>query len=164
MRKRLLPAPLLSAALIAMWLALNHSLAPGHLLLALFLGLAIPAVLAPLRPVVPRVRHPLAIARLIAVVGHDVIASNIMVLRTVLSGQRHPPASGFVVIPLDMRDPTGITALAIITTAVPGTVWCELARDSSAFMLHVWHAPDEAEFIAEYKRRYEQPLITIFEK
>lgn len=164
MMKRLLPSPLLSLALMAMWLALNHTLAPGHLLLAAFLGLAIPAVLAPLRPVVPRVRHPLVLARLIAVVGHDVVASNIMILRTVLSGQRHPPHSGFVVIPLDLRDPTGITALAMITTAVPGTVWCELSRDNSAFMLHVWHAPDKATFIAEYKRRYEQPLIRIFEQ
>lgn len=163
MRKRLLPAPLLSAALVAMWLVLNRSLTPGHWLLALLLGIAIPAMLAPLRPVVPRVRHPLVLARLIAVVGHDVVTSNIMVLRTVFSGQRHPPHSKFVVIPLDMRDPTGITALAMITTAVPGTVWCELARDGSAFMLHVWHAPDEAAFIANYKRRYEQPLIRIFE-
>ena len=164
MRKRLLPTPLLSAALIAMWLSLNRSLAPGHWLLALLLGLGLPAIFAPLRPVVPRVRHPLVLARLIAVVGHDVIASNIMILRTVLSGEQHPPHSGFVVIPLDMRDPTGIAALAMITTAVPGTVWCELSRDNSAFMLHVWHAPDEAAFIAEYKRRYEQPLIQIFEK
>lgn len=163
MRKRLLPAPLLSAALVAMWLVLNRSLAPGHWLLALLLGIALPAVLAPLRPVVPRVRHPLVLARLIAVVGHDVVASNIMVLRTIFSGQRHPPHSKFVVIPLDMRDPTGITALAMITTAIPGTVWCELARDGSAFMLHVWHAPDEAAFIANYKRRYEQPLTRIFE-
>lgn len=163
MKKRLLPSPLLSAALVAMWLTLNRSLAPGHLLLAVVLGLALPALLAPLRPVVPRVRHPLVLARLIAIVGHDVIASNIMVLRTVLSGERHPPASGFVVIPLQLRDATGLAALAMITTVIPGTVWCELARDGSAFMLHVWHAPDKTEFARRYKQRYEQPLIKIFE-
>lgn len=163
MMKRLLPTPLLSAALVAMWLVLNRSLAPAHWLLAIGLGLALPVLFAPLRPVVPRVRHPLALARLIAVVGHDVVASNFMVLRTILAGDRHPPQSGFVIIPMDLRDATGIAALAMITTAIPGTVWCEVARDGSSFMLHVWHAPDKAEFAANYKARYERPLIQIFE-
>ena len=46
---------------------------------------------------------------------------------------------------------------------VPGTVWCELARDGSALLLHVWDAPDEAAFVAHYKQRYEQPPREIFE-
>ena len=66
-------------------------------------------------------------------------------------------------IPLELRDPSALAALAVITTVVPGTVWCELARDGSALLLHVWDAPDEAAFIAHYKRCYEQPLREIFE-
>ena len=37
--KRLLPTPMLSVALFVMWLLLNQSLSPGHLLLALVFAL-----------------------------------------------------------------------------------------------------------------------------
>lgn len=163
MRRRLLPAPLLSATLIALWLVLNRSLSPGHLLLALLLGVGAPALLAPLRPARPRIRHPLAIARFILAVGHDVLESNLAVFRTLVTRPGHPRHARFVRIPLELRDPTGLAALAMVTTVVPGTVWCELARDASSLYLHVWHAPDEAAFIAFYKQRYERPLIEIFE-
>jgi len=46
---------------------------------------------------------------------------------------------------------------------VPGTVWSELAVDRSAMLLHVWDAPDEADFVARFKARYEAPLREIFE-
>ena len=54
-------------------------------------------------------------------------------------------------------------SLAIITTVVPGTVWSELAADRSAVRLHVFDVDDEAAFVALYKRRYERPLMEIFE-
>lgn len=163
MMKRLLPSPLLTLALAAAWLILNRSLDPGNVILAVVFGVALPALLAPLRPSSTRVRHPWAIVRLIGVVAHDVALSNWMVLRTVVFGRGAPPHSRFVRVPLDLRDPAGITALAVITTTIPGTVWCELARDHSAFLLHVWDAPDEAQFAANYKKRYERPLMEIFE-
>ena len=163
MMKRLFPAPLLSAALIVAWLVLNASLAAGDVLLAVGLGLAVPALLAPLRPARPRIRHPLTVLRLIAVVGRDVLWSNALVLRTLVTRPGRPMHKRFVRIPLELRDPSALAALAVITTVVPGTVWCELARDSSALLLHVWDAPDEAAFIAHYKRSYEQPLREIFE-
>ena len=163
MRDRLLPFPLLSAALVVMWLLLNRSLAAADILLALVLGLGAPALLAPLRPVRPRIRHPWTLLKLILHVGHDVIESNLMVFRTVMFSRDGPTHSCFVRIPLELRDPTGLASLAMITTVVPGTVWFELARDANALYLHVWHAPDKQAFIDFYKRRYEQPLIRIFE-
>ena len=69
----------------------------------------------------------------------------------------------FVIIPLELRDPYGLAALAMVTTVVPGTVWSELALDRSAVMLHVWDVDDEAAFVARYKARYEKPLQEIFE-
>ena len=163
MMKKLLPSPLLTLVLIAGWLVLNHSLSPGQIALAVVLGVGAPVVFAPLRPNVPQIRHPLTVARLVAIVAHDVVASNWMIFRTLVLRREVPPESRFVRVPLDLRDPSGITALAVITTTVPGTVWCELARDHSAFLLHVWHAPDAAQFARDYKARYERPLIRIFE-
>ncbi|MDO5692688.1 MAG: Na+/H+ antiporter subunit E [Pseudomonadota bacterium] len=161
--KRLLPWPLLSLAMIVMWLVLNgFSLGQG--LLGVLFGVGAPALLAPLRPARPRVRHPITVIRLILTVGHDVIQSTIQVFVGVLRDRRQPVRSAYVIIPLELRDPTGLASLTMITTVVPGTVWSELARDSSAMLLHVWDVPDETEFVAFFKRRYEQPLIEIFER
>lgn len=161
--RRALPAPLLSALLLVVWLLLQGSLAATDVLLGVVLALAIPVLSAPLRPLRVRVRRPLAITRLVLVVAHDVIASNANVAVHVLRARRAPPRSKFVRIPLTLRDPSGIATLALITTIVPGTVWTELALDSSAFLLHVFDVEDEAAFAAYYKARYERLLMEIFE-
>jgi multicomponent K+:H+ antiporter subunit E len=51
----------------------------------------------------------------------------------------------------------------MITTVIPGTVWCELAPDHSALRLHVFDLGDEAEFVRHFKERYEHSLQEIFE-
>ncbi len=163
MMRRLFPAPLLSAALVVLWLLLNESWSVGHMLLALLLGLLLPVLFASLRPQQPRIRRPLRVLRLVLLVGRDVLRSNLEVGTGVLRLQQRVPNSAFVTIPLELRDPTGLAALAMITTVVPGTVWCELARDASAVRLHVWDVQDEAAFIAHYKSAYEAPLLEIYQ-
>jgi multicomponent K+:H+ antiporter subunit E len=161
--KRLLPAPLLSIALFALWIMLNASLDAGNLLLAAIVALAAPVICAPLRPLPVRIRRPGVLLRLIAAVAHDVVVSNLLVGWGVLNASRRMPHSSFVVIPLELRDPNALAALAVITTVIPGTVWSELALDRSAVRLHVFDLADEAAFIAHYKSRYEQPLKETFE-
>ena len=163
MIRRILPSPLLTLALIVMWLVLNQSVSPGQIILGVIIGVAAPCLLAPLRPARPRIRHPWILARLILNVGKDVIQSNLDVFRTLLRQSADPVHSRFIEIPLELRDPSALASLAMITTVVPGTVWCELARDSSTVLLHAWNAPDPDAFIAMYKERYERPLIQIFE-
>lgn len=159
--KRLLPAPLLSAALFALWLLLNESLSAAHLLLAALLAVGLPVLMAPLRPMPVRVRRPLVVLRLILAVGHDVVESSLHVALGVLRSRA--PQSAFVTIPLELRDAHALASLAVITTAVPGTVWSELAADRSAVRLHVFDVADPEAFIAYYKHRYERPLMEIFE-
>lgn len=161
--KRLLPAPLLSAALLALWLALAREPSLGQLLLGLVLAVLVPLATAKLRPTPVRVRRPLVVARFIGRVAYDVVRSNVAVAWGVATWFRRPARSRFVVIPLELRDPHGLAALALVTTIVPGTVWSELAMDRSALLLHVWDVDDEAAFVAFYKARYEKPLQEIFE-
>ena len=160
--RKLLPAPLLSAALLGMWLVLNDSASPGHVVLGAILAVALPWIFAPLRPGDPHIRRPLVVLRLIGVVAHDVVASNLEIAWAVLRGSAAPRAA-FVHIPLELRDAHGLAALAIITTVVPGTVWSELAPDRRAVLLHVFDVADEAAFVAHFKDRYERPLREIFE-
>ena len=158
--KRWLPSPLLSLALWALWLVLNDSVAPAHLLLGAFLGWIVPWLVAPLRPLGPPVRRPAVLARLVLRVGWHVILSGLSVARGVMT--QRAPRGAFVVVPLELRDPHALAALAIITTVVPGTVWSELAPDRSTLLLHVFDLDDEAAFIARFKADYERPLKEIF--
>jgi multicomponent K+:H+ antiporter subunit E len=160
--KRWLPSLPLSAALWALWLLLNESLAPAHVLLGLLLGLLVPWMAAPLKPAGGPLRRPLVLARLVGRVVRDVVLSALAVMNGVLRSSRRPPRGSFVTIPLDLHDPHGLAALAIITTVVPGTVWSELAPDRTALLLHVFDLQDEAAFIAHYKSDYELPLKEIF--
>ena len=161
--KRWLPSPWLSAALFALWLLLNQSVAPAHLLLAAAVAVVMPRLTLRLRPPGAPVRRPLVLLRLIAVVGFDVVRSGLEVGMGVLRGGQRPPESRFVLVPLVLRDPHALAALAVITAVVPGTVWAELATDRSALLLHVFDVADDAVFIAHYKGRYERPLQEIFE-
>jgi multicomponent K+:H+ antiporter subunit E len=161
--KRWFPAPVLSLALFAMWLLLNRSLEAGHLLLGAFVGWLMPVLTAPLRPAAGPLRRPLVLARLILVVGYDLVISALQVARGVMQPRSNPPRASFVVIPLELRDPFALAALAVITTNVPGTVWTELAPDRSKLLLHVFDMQGEEEFIRHYKDRYERPLKLIFE-
>ena len=161
--KRWLPEPRLSLALFALWLLLNNSVSAGQLLLGALIGVALPALTRSLRPQRGRVGAPWVALRYVGAVAIDVLKSNLQVARAVLRGRRRPPASRFVIIPLELRDAGGLAVLAIVTMIVPGTVWCELSLDGRRLMLHVFEVTDEAAFITYYKRRYERPLIEIFE-
>jgi multicomponent K+:H+ antiporter subunit E len=161
--KRWLPSPWLSASLWAMWLLLNDSLAPAHLLLGFLAAVLIPLLVLPLRPPGPPLRRPLAIPRLVLHVGIDVVEAAVLVAWGVFRSRRRPPRGAFVAVPLELQDPHGLASLAIITAVTPGTVWSELAADRKTLLIHVFDLADEAAFIAHYKSRYERPLREIFE-
>lgn len=161
--RRLLPAPLLSCFLFALWLVLVQSVAPAHLVLAAVLALAVPALTAGTRPLRPRIRRPWLLFRLAAVVLADVLVSCVRVTRVILGGPERRRHSGFMDVPLDLRDPHGLAVLSAIVNSTPGTVWAELSEDRSMLTLHVLDLDDERAWIETIKTRYEKPLMAIFE-
>ncbi len=161
--RRWLPSPLLSASLLALWLLLNQSISPGDLLLGLVVAVVVPLLTAPLRPQRVRLKRPRVLARLIVIVGFDVMVSAAQVAAGVLRSGSREPQSAFVLLPLVLRDPHALASLAIITAVVPGTVWTELSADGNTLLLHVFEVGDEDAFVARYKQRYERPLMEIFE-
>ena len=161
--KRWLPSPWLSLGLFGGWLLLNRSVGAGQILLGLLVALVMPLLMAPLRPTPGPLRAPAVLLRLILRVGRDVLRSAFDVARGVARAGTRPPRGAFVIIPLDLRDPHALAALAMISAVVPGTVWSELAPDRSALLMHVFDLDDEVAFIAHFKADYEQPLKEIFE-
>jgi multicomponent K+:H+ antiporter subunit E len=163
MMKPLFPAPLMSIALIAIWLLLNRSYGLGQWLMALFLGFLVPLLTQSLSPLPLRFRHPWKAFMLFIRVGFDVIEWNWRVLRGTLAYGEHRPQGGFITVPLDLRDPNGLAALAAIMCVIPGTIWSELALDRSALLVHIFDLVDEQAEIELIKTRYERPLMAIFE-
>src|SRR5690606_8239879 len=91
-----------------------------------------------------------------------IIRSNNAVAQIILN-PKSKFSSGFVLIPLDMRNPYGITTLACIITATPGTLWVEYDSNEHAMMLHVLDLIDEDAWRRIIKERYEKRLMEIFE-
>jgi len=155
---------MLVLGLTGMWLLLNQTLAPGQILLGFVLAVGLSWAASTLRPLQPRPRNLHVAVGLVFVVLRDIVRSNIAVARIVLGLVRDRDVrSGFLEIPLDMRDPHGLAALAAIVTATPGTVWVDLSPDGSRLTLHVLDLQDEAAWIRLIKERYERPLMRIFE-
>lgn len=160
---RWLPHPLLSGFLLAVWLLLNQSLSPGHLLLGLALGLAGGIMVQPLELPRANIRRPAALARLFGRVLVDIVRSNIAVARIVLGLRHERQLSGFMTIPLELRDRYGLAVLAIIITATPGTIWVGFDPATGRLLIHVLDLVDEAAWIRTIKHRYERLLIEIFQ-
>jgi multicomponent K+:H+ antiporter subunit E len=158
---RLLPYPIASAGLLLLWLLLNQSLSPGHVLLgaaaALLGGWSLSALDLPKL----RLRRAGALFHLVALVIADITRSNIAVARIVLSRVPKPRASGFVNIPLELRNPYGLAMLAGIITSTPGTLWVAFDEASGILTIHVFDLVDEAEWVRTIKERYERLLLEI---
>lgn len=159
---RLLPYPLMSAFLFVAWLLLNQSLSPGHIVLGVILAIIGGWALTTVEPPPMRVRRPLTVVRLIALVVFDITRSNIAVARLILRPAPQPHA-GFVRIPLEMRSHYGLALLACIITATPGTVWVNFNTTTRVLVIHVLDLVDEEAWIRTIKHRYERPLREIFE-
>jgi len=156
-----LPMPIHSLLLFIVWLLLNNSVSPGHIVLGALLALVIPILCAPLKTEQPHVKRPgLAVRYIFRVLG-DIVIANIEVAILVLGPVRKlQPA--FVAVPLDIREELPITLLASTVSLTPGTVSSELSADRKWLYIHALHVTDEQALIATIKSRYETPLKEIF--
>jgi multicomponent K+:H+ antiporter subunit E len=160
--RRLLPTPLGSLSIFLSWLLLNQSLSAGHLVLAVLLALGLPHVYGRLAPERSRIRRYDVVFELAMVVLYDIVKSNVDVAIRILGPQsRLRPA--FVWVPLDIRDPHAITALAGIITMTPGTLSSALTEDRRALLVHALDVDDEQALVEQIKQRYEAPLKEIYE-
>lgn len=160
---RFVPYPLFAFALLALWLLLNQSVSPGHVMLGGVLGVVGARVLRRLEMPPLRLRRPLGLLELTGRVLADIFRSNFAVARLVLQiGGPRPRHSGFVMIPLELRNPYGLALLAAIISSTPGTVWVGFNRDKGVLLIHVFDLIDEQAWIRTIKDRYERRLMEIF--
>jgi len=158
---RLVPFPFVSAGLLVLWLLLN-GLSVGHILLGGAVALIGGWAFAALEPPKMRIRRPLTVLRLAAFVFADIVRSNVAVARIILGLEPRRWTSGFVDIPLQLRDPYALAALACIITSTPGTLWVDFNEASGTLTIHVLDLVDETEWVRTIKGRYERLLLEIF--
>ncbi len=161
--RRILPNPTMSLVVAVVWLVLNQSLAPAHVLLAVVLGVLMGLGYQRLRPPPLRIRNRMKLLTLFLTVTHDVVRSNLALLRIIVGGRTRDLNSGFVRIPLELQSPYSLAILACIITATPGTIWMSYESHRGVLLIHVFDLVDDAEWVETITRRYAQPLQEIFE-
>ncbi len=159
---RMVPHPLLCIGLVAMWLMLTR-FSLGNLLLGSVIALIAGWAMGALQPNRVRMRRWDLVVRLALIVFWDILKSNAAVAWSIVThGQGGKRQSGFVCIPLTLRNPAGLGLLSIIITATPGTAWLEHDQDSGFLLLHVFDLREGSDWPAFIRDRYETLLLEIF--
>lgn len=159
---RLLPQPILSLVIVALWLGLAGSVSIGQVLLGTVLGIVLPRLTRSFWPDPPRLARPVSAVRLVATVLFDIVVANWQVAKRVLGplDRLHPR---FVEVPLDLEDDFIATILGGIVTMTPGTVSVDIDRERRLLLVHALDAEDPEDLIRTIKARYEAPLKEVFQ-
>lgn len=161
--RQLLPHPLFTPILAAIWLLLNNSIAPGQIIIGLILGWLIPLLSIGFWPDKVYIYKPLTLLRYLFVLLIDIVIANMIVARSILGNpDRLKPA--FAKLPLDLTSDLGISLLANSITLTPGTLSARLSPDRKYLLIHALNETDPDALVVTIKQRYERLLKEIFEK
>ncbi|MFU8863470.1 MAG: Na+/H+ antiporter subunit E [Rhodobacterales bacterium] len=163
MMSRILPHPLLTLLLVAVWQMLVNYISLGTLVFGLILGIIIPLVTAPYWPDRARLKNPAMIVEFVLIVLWDIVVANIVVARTILFTRNEDMRSTWITVPLDLKTPEAITVLAGTITMTPGTVSSDISADGRSLLIHCLDAPHPDTVRDTIKQRYERRLKEIFE-
>ena len=160
--RRLFSAFLMPVFLLLAWLMLNMSTSFGQVLLGIVLAFGLIWAAKSLRPLSAQPKRWWSVWRLLRVVVFDIVRSNIAVTRLIWNTD-HKMVSGFIDVPLTIKDPHGLAMLACVLTYTPGSVWVEISPDGSHLHMHVLDLKDELDWVRLVRDRYEVHLKEIFE-
>ena len=158
---RMLPQPLVSLMILALWIAIAPAPSLGQVVLGGVAAVAIPWFTHPFWPDPPRLVRPGVAAVLFLRVMWDIVVANVEVARLVLgpADRLHPV---FIELPLEIEDPFVATILASIITLTPGTLSVDIDSEQRVLLVHALDVTDIPATIETIKRRYEAPLKEIF--
>jgi multicomponent K+:H+ antiporter subunit E len=162
-RKKWVPHPLMSLVLIYLWTGLLNDLSLGALVSGSLLGILIPIITRNIWDRVPKITSVGRVVVYLVIVLWDIIVANLQVALLILFRPNSQLKSQWVTVPLDLKSPEAIAALAITVSLTPGTVSCDLSADSSSLLVHALDTRDGPAEAEKIKRRYEARLLRIFE-
>jgi multicomponent K+:H+ antiporter subunit E len=158
---KLIPHPILSLVLLIVWLLLNNTIAPGHIVLGSILAILVPWFTSSFWAERVYIHNYGVLFKFMIVVAYDIIIANIAVAKLILGSNKNLKPD-FFTLPLDITHPLGISVLASTISLTPGTVSCDLSEDKSYLIVHALHLENKQEEIEQIKQRYETPLMEIF--
>ena len=159
---QMLPHPLLSLLILAIWLLLWDGFSAGLMVTGLIMSVLVPVFARRFWPDAPQIRNYKTLVVYLVVFAYDIIIANLNVASLIL----RPNSSlrpTFLEIPLDVDHPFLITILANTISLTPGTVSANVSGDRATLLVHCLDCDDPDEEIATIKRRYEDRLEEIFE-
>lgn len=158
----LLPHPLLTLILAVVWILLQNQVTAGMVVFGIILGIIIPWMTSIWWPDTPKgFRLGKMISYSILVIW-DILVANVQVAWIVLTVPNSKLKPAWIVIPLELRQPEAITALAGTITLTPGTVSSDLSDEGHSLLVHILHTDDPEAVRDEIKTRYERRLLEIF--
>lgn len=163
MMRRVLPHPVFSTVLLAVWLLLQESLSPVVVLGGVALALALPPLGSRFEPFGGRLVRVRAAPRLLGRAAWNIGRANLRVARLLLARRPGTLATRFLVVPLELESRYATAFLMALISITPGTVSIDLDEDGRRLLVHALDAPDPEATIAGIKRDYERPLKEIFE-
>lgn len=163
MRSKFLPHPILTLALVVVWLLLINDLSLNAVLMGTILGVAIPFITAPYWPGRVRLNSLRAAAAYILIVLWDIVVANVVVAGIILFKPNSRINSQWLTVPLDIRSPEAIAVLAGTIMMTPGTLASDLSACGRALLVHCLDTDDPEAVRDTIKHRYERRLKELFE-
>ena len=156
-----LPHPLLSLLLLVLWMLLNNTATPGHLVLGAVLGIVIPLFTRRFWQQRLAVGHFSTVMHLAGRVVLDIIRANFSVAKVVL-GPRRAIRPMFVKVPLDVDSDFAVSLLASVISLTPGTVSADIDVENRFLLVHALSTKDPDDLVQQIKSRYEALIKEIF--
>lgn len=163
MMRAMLPHPFLTLAVALVWVLISNELSIATAAVGVAWGIVAAKVTQRYWPNRPRVVHPLLILEYLAVFVYDVLVSNVQIAVLVLFHRASSIRSTFVSVPIELRSPEAIAALAGTITLTPGTLSVDVTPDQTALYVHCLGTTDGSRVATRIKDRYESRLRRIFE-
>ncbi|MGK0189045.1 MAG: multicomponent K+:H+ antiporter subunit E [Verrucomicrobiales bacterium] len=158
--RTLFPFPWLSLTLWAIWLLVNNTFSPGHMVLGGILAILIPFATAAFWPEPVRLRRPWLAIKYCGRLALDILTANLQVAVWIIRPNRRlQPA--FIRYELELHSPLAISLLASTISLTPGTVSCDLSSDQRFLLIHCLHVEDADSLALQIHERYEQPLLEV---
>ncbi|MFT5188201.1 MAG: multicomponent K+:H+ antiporter subunit E [Verrucomicrobiales bacterium] len=158
--KKLFSHPFLTVLLVGIWLLVNNTLAPGHIVLGGILAVLIPIITSEFWPEPVRLRSPGLVIKYICRLVLDILTANVQVAVWIIRPNRQlQPA--FIHYELALRSPLAISVLANTISLTPGTVSCDVSADQRYLLIHSLHTSDADSLVRQIQKRYEEPLLEV---
>ena len=158
--KKLFPTPWLSVFLLAVWILLFNSFAPGVVLLGALFAWFVPFLFRSAWPKFATIKRPDLALVYFFILLNDIVVANFKIAGMIIGKPRSIKPALFV-FPLDMKEKLPVTILASTITLTPGTVSCEITRGRKGILIHAFSEEAPEEVINTIRNRYERRLKEI---